>query len=127
MALEDFHIGPYWTAVGEGEMLTEVRIPLKPGGGSAHEKTERRAGDWAIAAASAAVWIDGGTIVDAGIALSAVGPKTVELTRADELLRGRHAVRGAVRPGGGRSRRRTAPRRPTDGAPSTTSAISPAS
>jgi carbon-monoxide dehydrogenase medium subunit len=88
MALQDFHIGPYWTAVGDGEMLTEVRIPLKSGGGSAHEKTERRAGDWAIAAASAAVWIEGGTIVDAGIALSAVGPKTVELTRADELLRG---------------------------------------
>ncbi|MGI8711814.1 MAG: FAD binding domain-containing protein [Solirubrobacteraceae bacterium] len=88
MALDEFHIGPYWTAVGEGELVTEVRIPLRGGGGSAHEKTERRAGDWAIAAASAAVWIQGGTIADAGIALSAVGPKTVELTRAHELLRG---------------------------------------
>jgi carbon-monoxide dehydrogenase medium subunit len=88
VAMDEFHIGPYVTAIAEGELLTEVRIPLKPGGGSAHEKTERRAGDWAIAAASAALWIDGGTIADAGIALSAVGPTTVELTRADELLRG---------------------------------------
>ena len=46
--------GPYMTAVGDGEMLTEVRLPVRPGAGSAHEKVERRAGDWAIAAASAA-------------------------------------------------------------------------
>jgi aerobic carbon-monoxide dehydrogenase medium subunit len=86
--MSEFHIGPYMTAVGDGEMLTEVRIPLRAGGGSAHEKVERRAGDFAIAATSAAVWIDGGTIAEAGIALSAVGPTTVEVTRAQELLRG---------------------------------------
>jgi carbon-monoxide dehydrogenase medium subunit len=75
--------------VGAADLLTEVRLPLRPGAGSAHEKVERRAGDWAIAAASAAVWIDGGTIADVGIALSAVGITTVHLTRAEELLRGR--------------------------------------
>ena len=89
VAMEDFHVGPYMTAVGDGEMLTEVRVPLRAGGGSAHEKVERRAGDWAIAAASAAVWIDGGTIVDVGVGLSAVGLTTVHLSRAEELLRGR--------------------------------------
>ena len=88
VAMDQFHIGPYMTAVQDGELLTEVRIPLRPGGGSAHEKVERRAGDWAIAAASAAVWIDGGTIADAGVALSAVGPTTIHVTRAEELLRG---------------------------------------
>ena len=62
---------------------------MRPGAGSAHEKVERRAGDWAIAAASAAVWMDGGTIADAGIALSAVGLTTIHLTRAEELLRGK--------------------------------------
>ena len=69
-------------------MLTEVRIPLRAGGGSAHEKVERRAGDWAIAAASVALWFDGGAIADAGLALSAVGPTTVHLSRAEEALRG---------------------------------------
>jgi carbon-monoxide dehydrogenase medium subunit len=87
--MDAFHIGPYMTAVGAAEMLTEVRIPLRPGAGSAHEKVERRAGDWAIAASSAAVWLDGGTIADAGIALSAVGLTTIHLSRAEELLRGK--------------------------------------
>ena len=89
VGMEDFHVGPYMTAVGAGEMLTEVRLPVRPGAGSAHEKVERRAGDWAIAAASAAVWVDGGTIADVGIALSAVGLTTIHLTRAEELLRGK--------------------------------------
>jgi carbon-monoxide dehydrogenase medium subunit len=83
-----FHIGPYTTAVGDGELLTEVRLPLRPHGGSAHEKVERRAGDWAIAAASAAVWMDGGTIAQAGLALSAVGPTTIHVSRAEDALRG---------------------------------------
>jgi carbon-monoxide dehydrogenase medium subunit len=89
VSMGEFHVGPYMTAVGAGELVTEVRLPLRPGGGSAHEKVERRAGDFAIAAVSAAVWIDGGVIADVGIGLSAVAPITVELTRAQELLRGR--------------------------------------
>ncbi|HEY8859769.1 MAG TPA: xanthine dehydrogenase family protein subunit M [Gaiellales bacterium] len=89
VGMEDFHIGPYMTAVGAGEMLTEVRIAVRSGSGSAHEKVERRAGDWAIAAASAAIWIGNGTIADVGIALSAVGLTTIHLSRAEELLRGK--------------------------------------
>jgi len=86
--MEGFHVGPYMTAVGDGEILTEVRLRVRPGAGSAHEKVERRAGDWAIAASSAAVWMDGATVADVGIALSAVGLTTIHLTRAEELLRG---------------------------------------
>jgi aerobic carbon-monoxide dehydrogenase medium subunit len=88
VSMEDFHVGPFMTAVGDGELLTEVRLRLRDGAGSAHEKVERRAGDWAIAAASAAVWIAGGTIADAGVALSAVGVMTIHLSRGEEALRG---------------------------------------
>jgi carbon-monoxide dehydrogenase medium subunit len=87
--MADFHVGPYTTAVGQGEILTEVRLKVRPGAGSAHEKVERRAGDWAIAAASAGVWIEGGKLRQVGIALSAVGLTTIHLTRAEDLLRGR--------------------------------------
>jgi aerobic carbon-monoxide dehydrogenase medium subunit len=89
IGLDGFYTGPFMTAVGETEMLTEVRVPIRAGAGSAHEKVERRAGDFAIAAVSAAVWIDGGTIADAGIGLSALGPTTIIATRAEELLKGK--------------------------------------
>jgi aerobic carbon-monoxide dehydrogenase medium subunit len=89
VAMEDFHVGPFTTAVGPGEILTEIRLPLRAAAGSAHEKVERRAGDWAVTAASAALWMEGGAIADAGIALSAVGLTTIHLTRAEELLRGK--------------------------------------
>jgi aerobic carbon-monoxide dehydrogenase medium subunit len=89
VSMEDFHVGPYMTAVGAGEILTEVRLQVRPGAGSAHEKVERRAGDWAIAAASAAIWMNGVTIAEVGVALSAVGLTTIHLTRAEELMRGK--------------------------------------
>jgi carbon-monoxide dehydrogenase medium subunit len=86
--MDGFYVGPFTTAVGADEMLTEVRIPLRSGAGSAHEKVERRAGDFAIAAVSAAVWIEGGVIADAGLALGALGPTTIIATRAEDALKG---------------------------------------
>jgi aerobic carbon-monoxide dehydrogenase medium subunit len=88
VTMHDFHVGPYVTAVGAAEMLTEIRIPIRPGAGSAHEKVERRAGDYAISAAAAAVWVDGGSFADVGVALGASGPFTIDVVRAAELLRG---------------------------------------
>jgi carbon-monoxide dehydrogenase medium subunit len=90
LGMDGFYIGPFTTAVGADEMLTEIRLPLRQGHGSAHEKVERRAGDFAIAAVSAAVWIDyPARIADAGIALAALGPATIIATRAEEHLKGK--------------------------------------
>jgi carbon-monoxide dehydrogenase medium subunit len=88
IGMEEFHVGPYMTAVQPTELLIEVRFKIKPGGGSAHEKVERRAGDFAIVAASAALWIQGGRIADAGLACSAVGPTTMHIGRAEQMLIG---------------------------------------
>src|SRR6266849_9154672 len=68
-----FHTGPYETVVGPKEMLTEIRLPIRPHSGSAYVKVARRAGDWPIGAAGAAVWLTGGRIADVGIGLTAVG------------------------------------------------------
>jgi aerobic carbon-monoxide dehydrogenase medium subunit len=89
VAMDDFHRGPYETAVGDAEMLVEVRIPIRPHGGSAYAKVKRRTGDWAIAAAGAALWLEGGDVSAAGIALSAVNPKGIRSERAEAALVGR--------------------------------------
>ena len=86
--MSDFHRGPYETAVGDGEMLIEIRLAIHEHSVSAYEKVERRAGDWAVAAAGAAIWMDGGTISDAGIGLAAVGAPDMRAARAEDALRG---------------------------------------
>ncbi len=68
-------------------MLVEIRVPLRDGAGSAYEKVERRVGDWAVAASGVALRFDGGSIAQAGIALTAVGAG-VTSERAQESLAG---------------------------------------
>lgn len=90
VSMDDFHVGPYETVVGPAEMLTEVRIPLRPRGSSAYAKVDRRAGDWAVAAAGAAIWLDRqGAIADARVGLAAVGPNTTGIPEVSAALRGR--------------------------------------
>ncbi len=89
VTMEDFYRGPYQTAVEDAEMLTEIRVPRRPGGSSAYEKVERRAGDWAVVSAGAAVWLDGGTISDARVGLAAVGPNTTGMPMISAALRGK--------------------------------------
>jgi carbon-monoxide dehydrogenase medium subunit len=87
LTMQQFHVGPYETALQDGEMLVEIRLPLRAGHGSAYEKVKRRAGDWAIAASGAALWVTDGRITAAGVALAAVGAP-VTCARAEEALVG---------------------------------------
>jgi carbon-monoxide dehydrogenase medium subunit len=88
----DFHQGPYTTAVGDGEMLTEIRVPIRPNCGSAYEKVERRVGDWAVAAVGARIELDGDTVTDVGIGLAAVGADQFRAAAAEDILRRGPAV-----------------------------------
>jgi len=86
--MDTFHVGPYRTAVADDELLTEIRIPRRDNSGSAYEKVARRVGDWAVAAAGAAITLDAdGDIVDAGVALAAVGG-SIACGEAEAELRG---------------------------------------
>jgi aerobic carbon-monoxide dehydrogenase medium subunit len=88
----EFHTGPYETVVAPGEMLTEISVAIRPGCGSAYEKVGRRVGDWPIGAAAAVVWLDGETITEAGLGLTAVGARHFAAAEAEELLRGAPAT-----------------------------------
>jgi carbon-monoxide dehydrogenase medium subunit len=89
--------------VAPGEILTEIRITIRPGGGSAYEKVGRRAGDWPVGAVGSALWLegggleggggpDGGIIAGAGIGLTAVGAPHFSAAEAEEFLRGAPAT-----------------------------------
>src|SRR6266542_3221317 len=71
----EFHTGPYETVVGPAELLAEIRIAIRPGGG-----------------ACAAIWLDGDTIADAGIGLAAVGARHFAAAEAEEFLHGAPAT-----------------------------------
>ena len=98
VSARQFHVGPFETVVEPAEMLTEIRIAIEPGGGSAYEKVGRRVGDWPVGAAGAAVWLDrgggqaggrvGGNIKEARIGLTAVGAEHFSAAPAEEFLRG---------------------------------------
>jgi len=92
VSAREFHTGPYETMVKAGEMLTEIRLPISPGGGSAYEKVGRRVGDWPVSAAGAAIWLAGDVVADAGIGLTAVGARQFAAPEAEEFLRGAPAT-----------------------------------
>jgi aerobic carbon-monoxide dehydrogenase medium subunit len=91
--VREFHLGPYETVIGRGELLAEVRVPVRPGTGSAYEKVSRRVGDWSVAAAGAVLTLgpDQRTIQEAGIGLTAVGAEHFVAAEAEDHLRGRAA------------------------------------
>ena len=90
----------FTTAVGDDEILVEVRVPKYTGWGSAYEKFVRVAQQWAIAGVAAAVRTDGGTIAEARIALTNMGPTPIRARSAEEALVGvavdPEAVAGAL-------------------------------
>jgi aerobic carbon-monoxide dehydrogenase medium subunit len=88
----EFHTGPYETVIAPGEMLTEIQVPVRAGGGSAYAKVGRRVGDWPVAAAGAAVWLAHGVISAAGIGLTAVGARHFAAAEAEEFLAGQPAA-----------------------------------
>jgi aerobic carbon-monoxide dehydrogenase medium subunit len=78
------------TAVGEGEIVTEVRVPSFDGWGSSYMKFTRRAEDWAMVAVCAMVKKAGdGSVDDVRIALTNMGSTPLRATAAEDALRGK--------------------------------------
>ena len=70
---DEFFVDLFETAIGEDEILTEVRIPKFTGWGGHYEKFVRVVHQWPIVAVAAAVKVDGGTITEARVGLTNMG------------------------------------------------------
>ena len=88
VAAADFFQDLFTTAVGDDEILVEVRVPKYTGWGSAYEKFVRVAQQWAIAGVAAAVRTEGDTIAEARIAFTNMGPTPIRARAAEEALAG---------------------------------------
>jgi carbon-monoxide dehydrogenase medium subunit len=89
--MREFFTGPYQTVVADAELLVELRVPIFRDSGSAYLKVDRRSGDWAVAAAAAVLRLDGDTVTEVGIGLTAVGAPNFVAQEAEAFLRGRPA------------------------------------
>jgi carbon-monoxide dehydrogenase medium subunit len=83
---EFFH-GVFDTALGERDVLTEIRVPKLGPAGWTYVKFTRRAQDWATVGVAALVRRSNGTVEDAAIALTNMGPTPVRARVAEEKLR----------------------------------------
>jgi aerobic carbon-monoxide dehydrogenase medium subunit len=89
IAIKDFFRGPFRSTLEPTEMLTEVLVP-KAGAnsGGTYLKLERKVGDFATVGVAVQLELDGDTIRRAGIGLTAVGPKNIEASAAEDSLAG---------------------------------------
>ncbi len=93
----DFFVDLFETAVGEGELLTQVRIPKHTGWGAHYEKFVRVKHQWSIVAVAATVRVDGGLIAEARIGLTNMGSTPLRAPSVEAALVGKPATEDAVR------------------------------
>ncbi|MGY2083346.1 FAD binding domain-containing protein [Blastococcus sp. SYSU DS0539] len=93
----EFFVDYLTTAVEEGELLVEVRLPKLAGSWGMHyEKFNRVAQAWSIVAVAAAVRREDGRIVEARIGLTNMGPTPLRARQVEEALAGAEATPDAV-------------------------------
>jgi Aerobic-type carbon monoxide dehydrogenase, middle subunit CoxM/CutM homologs len=96
----DFFQDLFTTAIGDGEILTEVRLPKHTGWGAHYEKFSRVAQQWAIVGVAATVRVESGTIAQARVALTNMGPVPIRASAVEQALVGvavdASAIAGAV-------------------------------
>ena len=86
---DDFFTGVFETALREGEVLTEVRVPKLAGStGWAYLKAHRRAQDWATVGVAALVHRDNGSVAGASIGLVNMGGTPLRAKAVEDALAG---------------------------------------
>ena len=97
VAADDFFVDLFETAIGEDEILTEVRVPKHTGWGAHYEKFVRVAHQWPIVAVGATVKAEGGTISEARIGLTNMGSTALRARATESALAGASATEEGVR------------------------------
>ncbi|GAA3247002.1 xanthine dehydrogenase family protein subunit M [Pseudonocardia petroleophila] len=97
VSAQEFFVDYFTTAIGEGEILTEIRFPKYTGWGSQYEKFNRTAQAWSMCAVAAAIKVDGGTISEARVGLTNMGTTPIRATGVEQALVGQPATADAVR------------------------------
>ncbi|MDQ0189055.1 xanthine dehydrogenase family protein subunit M [Alicyclobacillus cycloheptanicus] len=90
LPLSEFLTGYYSTALDTGELITEVIVPPVPQGmnGTYLKFTALSADDWPMVGVAAFVKVDGDTIADARVVVSAATEKATRLTGVETRLAG---------------------------------------
>lgn len=109
VAASAFFVDLFETAIGEDEILTEVRIPKHTGWGSHYEKFVRIKHQWPIVAVAATVRVDAGTIAEARVGLTNMGNTPLRATAVEEALVGAQATEDGVREAAARAAEGTNP------------------
>lgn len=91
VAAADFFRDLFETAVGEGELLTEIRIPKHTGWGAHYEKFVRVSHQWSIVAVAATVRSEGGSVAEAKVGLTNMGSTPLRARSVEQALVGRAA------------------------------------
>jgi carbon-monoxide dehydrogenase medium subunit len=94
---DEFFVDLFETAIGDDEILTEVRVPKHTGWGAHYEKFVRVAHQWPIVAVAAAVRVEGGNIAEARVGLTNMGSTPLRARGVEEALAGQPATADAVR------------------------------
>jgi aerobic carbon-monoxide dehydrogenase medium subunit len=97
VAAAEFFVDYFTTALGEDEILTEIRFPRYTGWGSHYEKFNRTAQAWSMVAIAAAVRVEGGTIAEARVGLTNMGTTPIRAVGVEQALVGQPATDDAVR------------------------------
>jgi carbon-monoxide dehydrogenase medium subunit len=93
----EFFVDLFETAIGEDEILTELRVPKRTGWGAHYEKFVRVAHQWPIVAVAATVSASGGTISEARVALTNMGSTPLRASAMESALSGAAATEDGVR------------------------------
>jgi aerobic carbon-monoxide dehydrogenase medium subunit len=87
--IDEFFQGPFTTVLEPTEILTEVRVPDSgTRAGGSYLKLERKVGDFATVGVAVHVAFSNGSVSQAGIALTGVGPMNLRAEAAEQALAG---------------------------------------